>query len=447
MLRRLIAVPLIAAVLALAGCNDGDSTFDLRVLHASPDAPKVNVLLDSVKIVEGADYKQGTGLLTKPEGTYNVKVDALIPNGTTTVITVSQATLQKDKVYNVLAVGKVGNSTLEALVVSNPRTAVTSGKVRVQVVHGSPSAPKVDVYVTAPGAVLTTAARLGSFQFKENLGPVEVPAGDYQVRVTLPDDTAAVVYDSGTVPLAAGADLLVVAVDRTGAGTAPVSLVVLDGKGSSELLDKDTPADLRVVHASPDTPNVDVIANNDLANPLVADLAYAGVAPSGKTYLTVPAATYNVKVVDHATQSVTAIDFSAPLAAGSQTSVLATGLLSGGIAQLVLADDNRRVATEAKVRLVHGSPAAGNVDIYVLAPGADINTATPVFANVPFRANTGYVSLDAGDYDVKVTPANSKTVAIAATLTLAVGDVYTAVARDAPGGGAPLGLILLDDFT
>jgi hypothetical protein len=30
---------------------------------------------------------------------------------------------------------------------------------------------------------------------------------------------------------------------------------------------------------------------------------------------------------------------------------------------------------------------------------------------------------------------------------IANGGVYTAVARDAVGGGAPLGLILMDDFT
>lgn len=34
----------------------------------------------------------------------------------------------------------------------------------------------------------------------------------------------------------------------------------------------------------------------------------------------------------------------------------------------------------------------------------------------------------------------------AAALTLADGGIYTAIARDAEGGGTPLGAILLDDF-
>ena len=46
-----------------------------------------------------------------------------------------------------------------------------------------------------------------------------------------------------------------------------------------------------------------------------------------------------------------------------------------------------------------------------------------------------------------VTPTGTTTAAIAATIDIANGGVYTAIARDAEGGGTPLGLILLDDFT
>jgi len=96
---------------------------------------------------------------------------------------------------------------------------------------------------------------------------------------------------------------------------------------------------------------------------------------------------------------------------------------------------------------VHGSPTAQDVDIYVTAVGADINTVDPTLANVPFGANTGFLSLDAGSYDVTVVPAGTKTAAIGpATITIEASRVYTAIARDEVGGGAPLNLILLDDF-
>ena len=93
--------------------------------------------------------------------------------------------------------------------------------------------------------------------------------------------------------------------------------------------------------------------------------------------------------------------------------------------------------TVAKVRIVHVAPGAGLVDIYVTPVGVGIVNATPAFAGVDFKDETGYVQLDAGMYDVDVTLAGTQTVAISETIDVAIGGVYTALARDAAGGGAP----------
>ena len=133
------------------------------------------------------------------------------------------------------------------------------------------------------------------------------------------------------------------------------------------------------------------------------------------------------------------------LEAGTAYSVLAVGQLAS-IEPLVLEDDRRRIATEARVRLVHASSLAGNVDIYVTAQGADISAQAPTLSGVPFKADTGLLSLAAGDYSISVTPANSKTVALGPLdVTLENGKLYTAVARDnATLDGVDV--LLLDDF-
>lgn len=209
----------------------------------------------------------------------------------------------------------------------------------------------------------------------------------------------------------------------------------------SQTFDVDAPATLRVIHNSPDALPVDVIVNDNFAAPLIEDLVF----PSFTGYVEIPTGAYNVKVTEANNPGTVYINEDLTLAS-DEYSVYAVGF-EANIAASLLVDDNRDVATEARVRIVHGSPSAGPVDIYVTEGGTGIGSATPAFSGVPFLAETGYVSLAAGAYDVTVTQAGMMTPAIGpATITVTAGGVYTAVARDAAGGGLPLGLILLDDF-
>jgi len=241
-----------AIAAGLAGCdNDNDSiaaapaaeTFRLQVLHASPDAPAVNVLVDGAEALADVAYKSGSAALELEVGDYEIQVDGIVPGGVATVIGPVTLTFDADTLYSVVAVNDVAG--IEPLVLEQADTAVSAGSARLRVLHAAPMAPEVAVYATAPGADLAASAPVGTFEFKGDLGPVEVAAGDYQIRVTLPNDPATVVFDSGTITLNNGDDLLVSAVENTTTGAAPVSLVVLTGAGSAEILDVSTPADLR----------------------------------------------------------------------------------------------------------------------------------------------------------------------------------------------------------
>jgi len=454
-MKRMLKVVMAATLFTLSACDSDDPlslvvdepapTFDVQVLHASPDAPAVDVLVDGTAVLEDVDYKSGSGRLVLDAGTYSISVEGVLPDGNAAVIGPVDIDFTGDTIYTIAAIGSA--AAIEPVVVTQPRTPVAAGSARIQVLHAAAAAPEVDVYVTVPGDSLAGIAPTGTFAFRGTIGPAEVAAGDYRIRVTPAGDSATILFDSGTVSLADGDDLFIAAVPNTAdestvfRAAAPISLAVLTGSGSIEILDAATPADLRVLHASPDAPPVNIVANDGFALPLVRDLAFTEFAGP----LDITAGDYNVKVTAADNAGSIVIDADVSLAAGQSYDVLAVGPLAT-IEPLVLNDDPRPVSLFAKVRIVHASPTAQDVDIYLTAPGADIATLEPALASVPFKANTGYLEILEGSYDVTVTPAGSKTPAIGpATFSFVNGEVVTVVARDATGGGTPLDVIVVAD--
>jgi len=451
----------IAVALAVTACNNSSSGPGLpdsliRVVHAVSDAPRVNVFLNDDLVLEDFDFRNSSGFVGIRPGTYDVRVEAIIPGADDLpVIVADDVDFLSQEKTTIYATGTTSPLAISPLLVPTPIEAVMPGMARVSVVHASPAAQAivstVTVFATTPGLDISAAVPLGSFAFGQELGPVPVPAGDYQIRIAAgsgPNFTNAdVVYDSGTVNLADGADLQIAAVDSTVTGASPVSLIVSDDAGGIDLFDVATGADVRVVHNSPDAPAVDVVVDDDFASPVLSGVTFTQF--SGFLAPPIPPGTYNFKVVDTATQTVTALDFDADLEPGVAYTVIANDVLAN-ITEVILIDDNRRVATEAKLRLVHGSPTAGPVDIYLLAPGVlpSDTGIEPDFAGVELGMETGFVSVAAGTYDIYVTPEGSPGVlAIPALGTpVAANGIYTAIARDAAGGGTPLDLILLDDF-
>lgn len=196
---------------------------------------------------------------------------------------------------------------------------------------------------------------------------------------------------------------------------------------------------VRVVHASPDAPEVDVLLDDAV---VLSAVPYLGVSE----YLEATDGEHNLKV-NAAGTSTTVIDEDVTLTDGTDYTVIASGLVAA-ITPIILVDDNTTpTAGNARVRAIHGAPSAPAVDVYVTAPGADLETATPVLTGVEFGDVADYLEVPAGDYQVRVTPAGTKAVAIdSGTLTLESGQVRTAIAVDAAGGGAPFDLLLLADL-
>jgi hypothetical protein len=171
-------------------------------------------------------------------------------------------------------------------------------------------------------------------------------------------------------------------------------------------------ARVRVVHASPDAPAVDVWVNGSVA---FSNAPFKGITG----YAGLDAGTYNVQVSPTGATSPIVIDADLTLDAGTDYTVVAVGQLAS-IEPLVLVDNNSAPAAgKAHVRFVHASPDAPAVDIAV--------TGGPVlFANVPFKGVGDYLPVDAGTYDLEARAAGTTTVALSVPgVALEEGKVYT----------------------
>jgi hypothetical protein len=150
--------------------------------------------------------------------------------------------------------------------------------------------------------------------------------------------------------------------------------------------------------------------------------------------------------------TVATINFS--VTASQDRTIYAIGGASGtAVTAFQTVDDNALPASgQARIRVVHLSPTAGAVDIFVTAVGADLATATPTLANVAYQTASAYLPFAAGTYQVRVVPAGTAPPARAAAVAIAVaslaitaGTGRTIVAADNNVGGAPLRAFVLGD--
>ena len=62
------------------------------------------------------------------------------------------------------------------------------------------------------------------------------------------------------------------------------------------------------------------------------------------------------------------------------------------------------------LRLANVSPTAGAIDIYLTAPGADLSAVSPIVTGVFYQANSAFVSVPLGNYQLRLTRTGTKEV-------------------------------------
>lgn len=272
--------------------NLAEGSARVQVMHAVPDAPAVDIALTGGDVlIEGLEFPASSEVLDVPAGSYDLEVRV---SGTTDVVLPLAGTeLSANTLYQVYAIGSVESGTIAPFVIATELAPANAGMMTaegcatilgigtdadacVNVIHASPDAPNVDVWVNGEPALTDVA-------FQDFSGWLALPAGEYHIVVTPTGEMADAAVIDATLTLEAGIAYHVAAVGDV----ANIAPAVIEADLSATA---DGDARIRVIHASPDAPAVDIaLTDGDV---LIPNLMFGAASD----YLEVPAGSYDLEV-------------------------------------------------------------------------------------------------------------------------------------------------------
>ena len=145
----------------------------IRVLHAIPNAPAVDVYANDNIIIKNLPYKEVSSYIPVTSGNINIKV---YPTGTTTNPVIdTNVYIPENSIYTIATIGELPDVSLYP--VQEPSSANKSGLSCVRFIHLSPNAPAVDIKLP-DGTII-----FSNVPFKSIANYNCVPSGTYTFRV------------------------------------------------------------------------------------------------------------------------------------------------------------------------------------------------------------------------------------------------------------------------
>lgn len=440
------AFPWLASVIVLAvvsGCaetteNPPDGFF--RMIHAAPGEGAISFLLEEVPQAT-LGYKQGTQLRSLDSGPFDFNVEITRPGETDRRRVLSfPVDIIADHQHTFVLLDNTGG--LSTLLLDNPTQRFESDATQseIQILHVAEAFGAADVYLEAPGTNIPGAMPRGSLAFGEDIPPLLLSGGDYQLTLTAVGEPANVLFSSNTFTLDESVAFLAMLVDGAGQGTVAASVLLIDPATSQEIFDETAAPGLRTIHASAASGGLDVALDNDFANLLFAGVTFGqvtgfqSVTPEGQITVT---PTGNAGVME--------FDQTLDLSEGSLNTLLLTGE-PGTIAGTIILEDFRGLTRGPRLRVYNGYSESG-LDLYLVPPGTtDLSDESPELSAIPFSGVSPSVIVPAGNFDLVFTQVADKTIIGGpASVSLSSGTAYSIATFDDPSGTG-FTIMLLDGF-
>jgi hypothetical protein len=424
-------------------------TAAVRVIHASPDAPEVDVWVVGLDepVFESLGYGDTTAYADLPEGNYTIELRGAGSDGSSAAAYTQELRVPESGEVTAIAMGLLGSSeTAESFRIQSYIEGFETpamGTARVRIIHGSPTAPAVALDVGNDGVPeISDLVRFGG----TGIAGVELPAEtELQIGIWAGEPLSRVTAFT-TPALPDGGEWFVIAtgvledLSREDTG---FSLLAVDDMGTIGFV-KQNPV-VYALHGSPDAPAVDIYAGGA---ELVDDLAFTEISDP----IQVPPGSYTLDFHGHTMGSIepttdpAATEDTPALMAGESYLAIATGFLADTPAfQLLPVAESFDVSdANARLRVVHASPDAPAVDVGTVSGGVLTPVADYEALDFTDTSSGAGVSLPAGTYDIGIGLAGSTSPLFTFSgLGLTDYDRYTAVAIGSVASGS-FQLVLVD---
>lgn len=183
----------------------------VRIAHFSADAPAVDVFAKGVVVARGLAFGQVSDWLDVGPGTVNIAVSPTGSGLSAAVIGPAPFTFLPNTWTTIAAIGLVERETLTVKVIEEDGSPTEDGNARVTIFHAAQGVPAVDVFANG-NPLVTVLAFPGAMGSNDGLWTTEVPAGTYDLQVTVTGNVAAVVADLPGTEIAANTDYLIAAI-------------------------------------------------------------------------------------------------------------------------------------------------------------------------------------------------------------------------------------------
>ena len=273
--------------------DGGGNTAQLRVVHAAPGAPAVDVYAEGnpTPLVANLPYGEVSSYVTVPAGSYAIQVRAAgSPSTSTPAHQTPSLNVAAGARITAVAAGLLASSDdadrFRVLALAEGFGTPAASNARVRIVHASADAPSVGIDVGDDGN-----ADIESLDRFDDTGAsgIDLPAGAALQIGILAGSTRVTAFTTPELP--AGADLFVIATGLLGRPPRDAEgfgLLAVGPTGKVGLL-RQNPV-VYALHGSPDAPAVDVFAG---PAELVDDLTFGRLSAP----IQVPPGTYTIECV------------------------------------------------------------------------------------------------------------------------------------------------------